>query len=233
MGVTLKNNSKVYLDASSKDAYLNVLPEPLHVEKARLVQNNKKSQWVNLQKLQRSQKTTVINATLTPDGKLSGKQTTKYEGLAAAQYRQKAGANEFAPEANEEVEFTLQGTVSDGKITICPFKNPPLESNPFNAAKRLMPVEFPCISTERIVINITLPEGYTMESKPQNTVVSTPDKGLDGRYVTSESEGKAHVQYVFNVNSLSHSEKNYNDLRQIYDMFINYGKTPLIFKKNG
>jgi len=233
VGVTLKNNSKVYLDASSKDAYLNVLPEPLHVEKARLVQNNKKSQWVNLQKLQRSQKTTVINATLTPDGKLSGKQTTKYEGLAAAQYRQKAGANEFAPEANEEVEFTLQGTVSDGKITICPFKNPPLESNPFNAAKRLMPVEFPCISTERIVINITLPEGYTMESKPQNTVVSTPDKGLDGRYVTSESEGKAHVQYVFNVNSLSHSEKNYNDLRQIYDMFINYGKIPLIFKKNG
>jgi hypothetical protein len=185
---------------------------------------------VNLQKLQRSQKNTVITATLTPDGKLTGKQTTRYEGLAAAQYREKAGINEFAPEANEEVTFSLQGEVSDGKISICPFQNPPLENNPFNASKRLMPVEFPCISTERIVINITLPEGYTMESKPQNTLVSTPDKGLDGRYVTSGSEGKAHVQYLFNVNSLSHSEKNYADLRQIFDMFINYGKTPLIFK---
>ncbi|MBR4730631.1 MAG: hypothetical protein IK075_10295 [Prevotella sp.] len=233
VGVILPTGGNVYLDASSKNGYLNVLPEVMLVERARLVQKGNKSQWVNLQKLQRSQKNTVINVTLTPDGKLSGKQTTRYEGLAAAQYREKAGINEFTPEANEEVELSLQGDVSDGKITVCPFKNPPLENNPFNASKRLMPVEFPCISTERIVINITLPEGYTMESKPQNTIVSTPDKGLDGRYVTSETEGKAHVQYLFNVNSLSHSEKNYSDLRQIFEMFINYGKTPLIFKKKG
>jgi len=232
VGVIMPSGGNVYLDASSKNAYLNVLPEVMLVERARLVQKGNRSQWVNLQKLQRSQKSTIINATLTPDGKLSGKQTTRYEGLDAAQYRTKAGLDEFAPEATEEVEFTLQGTVNDGKISVCPFKNPPLESNPFNASKRLMPVEFPCIRTERIVINITLPEGYTMESKPQSTIVSTPDKGLDGRYVTSESEGKAHVEYLFNVNSLSHSEKNYSDLRQIFEMFINYGKTPLIFKKN-
>ena len=231
VGVIMPTGGNIYLDASSKNGYLNVLPEVMLVERARLVQKGNKSQWVNLQKLLRSQKNTVITATLTPDGKLSGKQTTRYEGIAAAQYREKAGINEFAPEATEEVEFTLQGDVSDGKISLCPFKNPPLESNPFNASKRLMPVEFPCISTERTVINITLPEGYTMESKPQSTIVSTPDKGLDGRYVTSESEGKAHVQYLFNVNSLSHSEKNYADLRQIFDMFTNYGKTALVFKK--
>lgn len=233
VGVVMPTGGNVYLDASLKDGYLNVLPAVMLVEKARLVQKGNKSQWVNLQKLQRSQKSTIINATLSPDGLLSGKQTTRYQGIAAAKYREKAGVSEFAPEATEEVEFSLQGTVSDGKISICPFKEPPLDNNPFNASQRLMPVEFPCIETERIVINITLPEGYTMESKPQNTIVSTPDKGLDGRYVTSESEGKAHVQYLFNVNSLSHSEKNYSDLRQIFDMFINYGKTPLIFKKNG
>ena len=233
VGVILPSGGNVYLDASSKNAYLNVLPEVMLVEKARLVQKGNKSQWVNLQKLQKSQKSTIINATLAPDGKLSGKRTTRYAGLAAAQYRTKAGLDAFAPEATEEVEFSLQGTVEDGKISICPFQNPPLESNPFNASKRLMPVEFPCIQTERIVINITLPEGYTMEGKPQSTIVSTPDKGLDGRYVTSESEGKAHVEYLFNVNNLSHSEKNYSDLRQIFEMFINYGKTPLIFKKNG
>ena len=169
VGVIMPTGGNIYIDASSKNGYLNVLPEVMLVEKARLVQKGNKSQWVNLQKLLRSQKNTVITATLTPDGKLSGKQTTRYEGLAAAQYREKAGINEFAPEATEEVEFTLQGDVSDGKISLCPFKNPPLESNPFNASKRLMPVEFPCISTERTVINITLPEGYTMESKPQGS----------------------------------------------------------------
>ena len=233
VGVTLSNGSRVYLDASSKDGYLNVLPEPLLVEKARLVLNNKKSQWVNLQKLQKSQINTIINATLTADGKLSGKQTTRYEGLAAAKYRQESGLNEFTPESTKEVEFSLQGTVSDGQITICPFNNPPLESNPFQASDRLMPVEFPCIQTERVVVNITLPEGYTMESKPQSTIISTPDKGLDGRYVTSfTDDGKAHVQYLFNVNKISHSEKNYADLRKIFDMFVDYSKTPLIFKKN-
>lgn len=231
VGVTLTGGSVVCIDASSSNGYLNVLNEPLLVERARLVAKGKKSQLLNLQKLQKSQASTIINAKLSADGTLSGKQTTKYEGLAAAQYRQKAGISEFAPEANEEREFTLKGEVVDGKILVCPFPAPPITENPFMASSRLMPVEFPCIQTQRIVINIELPEGYTMETKPVNTIVSTPDKGLDGRFVTSVSDTKAHVQYVFNVNKLSHSEKNYTDLRQIFDMFMQYCNDKLVFKK--
>lgn len=232
VGVTLKSGTNVFLDASTSDGYLNVLAEPLLVERARLVKKGKKSQWVNLQKLQKSQTTTVIDAELLADGTYKGTVTSLYKGLAAAKYRQQKGISEFAAEAKEETPFSKKGEVSDGQIRINPFMNPPMKDNPFTAAKRLMPVEFPTIQSDQIIINIKLPEGYAMEAgTAKQSVVSTPDKGLDGRFITSSSDGKAQIQYQFNVNKISHSEKNYDTLRQMFEMFSQYSNDMLVFKK--
>ena len=200
-----------YLDASSKNGYLNVLTEPLLVEKARLVMKGKKSQWVNLQKIAKSQK-----STLSADGKLTGTQTTRYEGLAAMKYRQEKGISEFAPDATETTELNIQGEVKDGQITVCPYPQP--VENPFKAETRKMPVEFPCLGTERVVMNITLPEGMSFVGEPRNTIITTQDKGLEGRIFTTPSEGKVQMTSQFNINKISHSEKSYPDLRQIFDM---------------
>lgn len=205
-----------YLDASSKNGYLNVLTEPLLVEKARLVMKGKKSQWVNLQKITKSQKSTIIDATLSADGKLTGTQTTRYEGLAAMKYRQEKGISEFAPDATETTELNIQGEVKDGQITVCPYPQP--VENPFKAETRKMPVEFPCLGTERVVMNITLPEGMSFVGEPRNTIITTQDKGLEGRIFTTPSEGKVQMTSQFNINKISHSEKSYPDLRQIFDM---------------
>ena len=205
-----------YLDASSKNGYLNVLTEPLLVEKARLVMKGKKSQWVNLQKITKSQKSTIIDATLSADGKLTGTQTTRYEGLAAMKYRQEKGISEFAPDATETTELNIQGEVKDGQITVCPYPQP--VENPFKAETRKMPVEFPCLGTERVVMNITLPEGMSFVGEPRNTIITTQDKGLEGRIFTTPSEGKVQMTSQFSINKISHSEKSYADLRQIFDM---------------
>ena len=231
VAVTLSNGTNVFMDASTPNGYLNVLAEPLLVERARLVKKGKKSQWVNLQKLQKSQTTTMIEATLSADGTYSGTQTTLYKGLAAAKYRQSKGINEYAADATEVVEFNKKGTVSDGKISFNPFNNPPMSSNPFTATKRLMPVEFPCTSSDQVIVNITLPEGYVMESAPQQKSFSTPDKGLEGRLFTGSGDGKVQVQYQFNVNKISHSEKNYAALRDMYDLFTKFSNEQLVIKK--
>ncbi|MBP5776732.1 MAG: hypothetical protein J6W56_04195, partial [Prevotella sp.] len=217
-----------YLDASSKNGYLNILTEPLLVEKARLVQKGKKSQWVNLQKITKSQKSTVIDAVLSADGKLTGRQATRYEGLAAMKYRQEKGINAFAPDATEEQEIEIQGEVKDGQISFCPY--PRKVENPFKAESRKMPVEFGCLGTEKVVMNISLPEGKALVGEPRNTIVTTPDKGLEGRIFTTPSEGKVQMTSQFSINKISHSEKSYADLRQIFDMLATLTTENIIVK---
>lgn len=220
--------STFYVDASSKNGYLNVLAEPLLVEKARLVEKGKKSQWVNLQKLSKSQKSTIIDAVLGADGKLTGKQTTRYEGLAAMKYRQEKGLNEFAADVTEEKDIEIQGEVKDGEISFCPYAQP--TENPFKAETRKMPVEFGSLGTEKVVMNISLPEGKTFVGEPRNTVITTQDKGLEGRIFTTPGEGKVQMSSQFSINKISHSEKNYADLRQIFDMLAAFTSEKMTVK---
>jgi hypothetical protein len=53
VGVILPGGSKAYLDASSPSGSLNDLPALMLVERARLLQKGHKSQWINLQKLEK------------------------------------------------------------------------------------------------------------------------------------------------------------------------------------
>ena len=230
VAVVMPAGANVYLDASSKNGYLNVLAEPLLVERARLVLKKNRSTWVNLQKLSKSQKNTIINAQLAADGTLTGTQTTRYEGLAAMNYRNSKGINAFAPDVTEEIPFTRKGQVEGNTIKICPFPTV-IANNPFSADIRKMPVEFHSLGTHRVVVNITLPEGYIVESEQRNTTVITQDKGLEGRIQTTTGNGKVQLSCQFSINKIVHSEKSYADLHLIFDDVIKYTTEQLVIKK--
>jgi len=229
VGVVLPTGN-IYLDASSEKGYLNVLAEPLQVEKARLVLKENKSQWVDLQQLSRSQKQTTITAQLSADGVLKGRQTTHYEGLAAMNYRQAKGIRAFASEAVEETDLTVKGQTDGGIIRICPF-TASMAHNAFIESERMIPVEFPSISTETIVLNITLPKGYTFGGHSRNTSLATPDKGLECLLQTTATGGKIQMTCQLRVNKLIYYDKNYKDLRQIFEMIAAYTSEELVVKK--
>ena len=229
VGVVMPGTN-IYLDASSKNGYLNVLAEPLLVERARLVQKKGKSAWVNLQKVSKSQKNTIINAQLAVDGTLTGTQTTRYEGLAAMNYRNAKGITAFAPDATEETSFTRKGQVDGNTIKICPFPTV-IAENPFSAESRKVPVEFRSTGTHRVVVNITLPEGYMLDGTQRNTTIITQDKGLEGRILTTTGDGKVQLSCQFSINKVLHSDKSYTDLHDIFDAVMKYTSEELVIKK--
>ncbi len=232
VGIAINNYTTVYVDASSAGGWLNVLPEKLLVEKARIISKNKSDKWVNLQSLMRSQTTTVVDAVLSADGKLTGKQTTLYKGQAALRYRQQAGkTDEFAQEAKETTTFERQGTVTDGKITIVPFPTPPLPSNPFTADQRLMPVEFSAEQSQQVVVNITLPEGYHLAEKPEQVSASTLNKGVSGKLYVTEGGNRVQAMYQMDINAVAHASKNYDSLRGLFDMMAKSSNRALIIEK--
>ena len=212
VGVIVPTGGNMYLDASNKNGWLNMLPDVMLVERARLVQKGK-SQWVNLQKVSKAEKITTIEAQLSADGTLSGKQTIRNEGGET-----------------KETDYAKKGQATDGQISICPFPDHMIV-NPFTAETRKMPVEFPALRSERIIINITLPEEYVVDGEPRNTTVTTADKGIEGRILTTASENRVQMSCQFSINNLSYSEKDYADLRQLFDMLSAYTSEQLIVKK--
>ena len=204
----------------------------LLVERAHLLTMGKSGSSVNLQKTVRSQTMTIVNATLANDGTMSGTQTTQYRGLSAQHYRQKTGkTDEFAMEATEEEKFTIKGDVNHDTIHIVPFYMPPLAKNCFTSDKRLMPVEFPSEMSQQVVVNITLPEGYTLAEIPQQVAASTPDKSISGIYFVSQTDNKVQIDFQFKINKVLHQVENYDKLRGIFDLFHKCSTQSIAIKK--
>ena len=225
VGVILPTGGRIYIDASTlrsatsgdasfaKNSHPSALPDVLLVERARMVQKGKKGEWVNLQKVVKLEQTVTIDAQLAADGTLTGKQLTSWGPVAVSPFGGRT--------AGAETDFALKGEVTAGQISFCPFPDGML-ANPFTAETRRMPVEFPHTGTRRIVANIVLPEGYALDGSPRNAAVSTPDKSIEGRIRTTLSEGRIQMSCQLTVNKITHSEKDYADLRQLFDMLSTY-----------
>lgn len=217
VGVQFQNGSTAFVDASSENGFINALPAQLQVESARLIIPDNKSQWVNLQKLSRPKVTTVIEATLSAQGLLKGKQTTLRSGIGQ--------------ETKEEKEISLQGTADASTISFSPYSLLPIRENPFTEDQRQLPVEFPTTESDQVIINITLPEGYAVEDAPKSIAATTPDKGISGRLATYPSEGKVDVHYQFSINKVAHPNKNYPAIKDMFALFAQHSKDVLIVKK--
>ena len=56
-------------------------------------------------------------------------------------------------------------------------------------------------------------------------------EGVSGRFTTSMLGGKAQIKCLFNINKVAHSDKNYDTLRGMFDIFSKYCNEKLVFKK--
>ena len=251
--------SWLYLDASSADGYVNVLSPNLYVERARLIQKGKPSQWVNLQKIGEARSQVTVVGSISPEGVMSGEHTALYFGNAAvderrafhtandslafiarksADYGMKinsclmTGHRGYMANVREEMTFTKQGEVASDHIYINPFTDFPIRNNPFLEAERPLPVEFPCRQAFSMTILIQLPEGWQLEDKPKSTRITTEDKSIGGHILYEVTEDhQLSIQVQFRQSNVTYYKDKYEILRQLYDLFANRSKDMLVLKK--
>lgn len=217
VAVKFSNGSMAYVDASSPQGSPEALKPQLLVERARLVAPGKKSQWANLEKSFSDKTSTVIDATLSDKGLLQGTQTTLHSGAGQ--------------EVKEVVPVSLRGEAQGDSISFSPYRLLPIKENPFVSEERLMPVEFQNRSSDQVIITVKLPEGYALDKTPEPIVVTTPDKGINGRLTTFTGEGKVEIHYQFNVNKTIHPSKNYAAIRDMFTLFAQHRQDMLVAKR--
>jgi hypothetical protein len=104
-------------------------------------------------------------------------------------------------------------------------------TNPFKLAERTYPVDWGMPSNSRFVINMHIPDNYTIESAPKPVAVALPNQG--GSFITSYdgSDNTFTYSFVTRFGKSVYGTEEYPYLKEIFNKIILAEKSELVFKK--
>ena len=248
------------LDASEPLIPFGLLPLRCINGEGRVINLKKPSYWIDLRAAQKSVTNYMLNGVLSVDGKITGKIVTTTMGYAAynkrkeikkynstAEYVEKLDESLTKLKINKQeilnvdsldkpliesydIEFMVHDGLNNSELYFSPFFINKISKNPFNLNERTYPVDLGSASDERIIINITLPEKFTLQEKPKDMAIGLPENG--GRYLlqTSVLENKLSVSQILQLNKAIYNSDEYLYLKEFYSKIIQNQKTDVLLK---
>ena len=247
-----------YLDGSVEDGWLDVLPDHLLVDRARIVSKDKPVEWVDLTKLSAGKTRSMVNAELQPDGTLKADLLTKFSGPEAASFRHEfrmatdsaTFVSNMAQDLNCEIEslslsnhrglgqdverkmhVTKQYSWAGDMIYLNPWVLNVLPNNPLTEEQRTLPVEFPYIYTENLTTIVNLPEGYVVEELPQPLVLKSDDGSLSCVIASEVNGSTLSSGCQFQVSKIFFSPQEYPILKNFLDEVYKRLQDVIVIKK--
>jgi len=247
-----------YLDGSVEDGWLDVLPDIMLVDRARIVSKDKPVEWVDLTKLSAGKTRSMVNAELQPDGTLKADVQTKFSGSEAASLRREfrmatdsaTFVSNLAQELNCEIEslslfnhrglgpeverkmhMTKQCDVAGDMIYLNPWLLAVMNENPLTEEQRTLPVEFPYIYTENVTTIVNLPEGYVAEELPQPLVLKSDDGTLSCVIASNVNESTLSSGCQLQVSKIFFSPQEYPILKNFLDEVYKRLQDVIVIKK--
>lgn len=107
-----------------------------------------------------------------------------------------------------------------GYLYIQPIIYPHFSENPFKAGKRYYPVELPFPWAEQYVINIKIPEGYSIEELPESASIVLPDKSASYKLAIEELHGKVQLVSTFKIGRTKYLPEEYKSLKMLFDLML-------------
>ncbi len=239
----------VLLDATNKDADIGVLRTSIMNWKGRVITKEGFSDWISLSPQIPAVKSAMVNVEIKPDFTVVGKAQNRFTGNYAFQYRQEyksmnedAKRKAIAKETDQaelsnvtfenleslgkpvslEYDFEVADAVEDiaGKLYFSPLVFMAAKESPFKPDTRLYPIDFGYPMKDRYIVNIDLPEGYQVESLPENTVFNLGENIGSFRYLISQIGNKLQLSVEFSINKSFIAAEEYGNLKKFYELLI-------------
>ncbi|HZV71347.1 MAG TPA: DUF3857 and transglutaminase domain-containing protein [Saprospiraceae bacterium] len=192
-----------------------------------------------------SNSTYLINGTLDKEGNIVGSIESRHTGYHAAEQRTdvenqkemfgqhllmtgttpvKLSDFEMTNKKETSKPFQVKATISNQSIaTATPDKiylNPifpnGLDEIPFKLVERTYPIEMNYPEEITMIINLTLPEGYKVESTPEPIKFVTANNGILASYNSSQTPGKINVTMKYVLKQLLFNPEEYIALKNFY-----------------
>jgi hypothetical protein len=253
-------NAVILLDATNYYGEPNVLPLRALNWSGRLIRRDGSWNQISLMPQEKASRTTMINVTLDESGDLTGKQRTQYTSHNALNFREmyaqveEEDYLERLENSIEDIEISdhsvknlkkigkpvmelyafekeAQAEVIGDKMYFSPLFFLATSENIFKAEERVYPVDFGYPWKRKIMMNITLPEGYTIESLPEAGKVKMPE-GL-GVYSFNISKTAVGISVVMSkeINASVITPDKYGALREFYKMLVEKEKEKVVLTK--
>lgn len=254
------DEKQVLLDATNKNATLNILPLYTLNRTGRLIKQDGISEEINLVPNFLSKKGTNMLAVIDGTGKIAGRarfQKTdyeafifreKYSGINKDNYLEKfendlnqiqigdysiENSKDLSKSIVENFTFTTdnQCEIIGDKMYINPLLFLTQTKNPFIQEKRELPIYFGYPKQDKFNISIEIPEGYSVESIPKPIKISTGENvGLFIFNVLSEGN-KIQIVITEDMNKAIVSSDFYEVLKDFYQQMIDKQNEKIVLKR--
>lgn len=250
----------IMLDATDMNSGLNIMPTRVLNWQGRLIRKEGSSVFVDLRPSFVSKENTLGLLSIDIEGNVSGKLRTQYFDYNAYRFRnnymnqnkenylesleKKLGQIEIDDYlvTNENLlskpvleEFSFKHSdlieVIGDKMYFSPLLFYSLTENPFKAEKRDYPIDFVYPQEDKYTITINLPDGYSVESVPQNTVFAIENSLLVYKFNLIATEGKIQMGATLTINESLITPNYYNDLKDFFKRVVENQSEKIVLKK--
>lgn len=254
------DNETILLDATSKNATMNIMPIRNLNWIGRSIDKSGISNEINLMPEQSSSNNIYMVATLDNYGQISGQVRNqlfdyyalefrekkvgisidsfietiekKYSGLEIENY-ERANEKDLSQPIVEKYTFKTNNSVEiiGDKIYFSPLLYFALTENPFKQEKREYPVDFSYPTKDRYLITLNIPDGYVVESIPKETLISLPNQYGNFKFICTVDEKKIQLAVNLNINSAIFSAEDYSTLKEFFKKIVEKENEKIVLKK--
>lgn len=254
------DGKQILLDATNKFTTNNILPQYTLNWTGRLLREDGTSEIIKLEPKVLSKKVVNMMVSLNENGQLSGQYRVLRTDYEAFNFREKfLGVNQqnylenlendFAgleisnynventkdasTAVNENFSFTInnQSEIIGDKIYIDPLLFFTPTKNPFVLEKRDFPIYFGYPTQSKYNINITIPDGYVIETLSKSINLATGENVGSFIFNISATNNKIQISITEELRSLLVSANFYKNLKVFYKQKIDKLNEKIVLKK--
>lgn len=250
----------ILLDATNKYGEPNMLPVRALNWFGRLIKEDGSSASISLNAKMQSQEINMIQATMSTTGSLEGVMRTIYSDYNAYNYRNSNNSltedayleklenkystmeianysidnkNNLGKSITEKYEFTIdsQADVIGDKIYFSPTIFKTERENPFKLEERNFPIDFGYPWAEKLMINVKIPEGYSIESVPAPLAINLPNNMGVFKYNISNQNNEIKVVVGTELNTSIIGTQDYAALKEFYRLLVEKETEKVVLSK--
>ncbi|PWL37850.1 transglutaminase [Flagellimonas aquimarina] len=247
-GVEVMDNV-ILFDATEENTSPGILPNRVLNWMGRLVRKDGSSAQVDLIPKEPSKELHYMNARINTDGSVEGRRRTQYSNQLALSFRDVLdntdeetyleelensygemeissfnikNKDEFSKPVVETCEFSKENQCEflGDKIYFRPMLFLAQTNNPFKMDKREYPIDFTFPRQKKYMINLSIPEGYQIESLPENAIVQLPNQAGTFKFKIVSQENQIRVSVSTEFTTALFPSDYYDALKEYYKNMV-------------
>ncbi|MBU2939918.1 DUF3858 domain-containing protein [Lacinutrix sp. C3R15] len=226
----------------------------------RMIREDKSSTWVSLMPSQNSKQINFLNATIHEDLSVTGKVREQLTNHFALSHREDFNAfseeqyvlsieegkgdievsnidvkskNETSKPILISYEYSLDNGIEEiaDKLYFSSLLFLAPEENPFKQETREYPIDFTYPVSEKNVINIKIPQGYQVESLPENQKIQFNVNDGSFTYLIKHTGDLLQITTNLDINKIIIMPQDYLEFKKFFDLVIKKQTEQIVLKK--